>query len=236
MKYTYKIDNVNIVDEKVGVIYIPEDGTLRAHFKTLGVDSFAVPVIEKAIIANAPIELWYLEKERVEKHGKNVQTLIGRSRVFEEEATQEARVEEAERIPIEEVVANLKDHINSEITHLLQEYKNKYSREEVELWDRLYEQAVIITSNDDNYSLDKTSLIASLAEAKNISVTELAKKVIQRRANYEAHKEELVIESKRRLTKAKQLLEDHRNKKINRNTALDELGKLPFYQPVSDDE
>lgn len=234
MKYTYQIDNINELKDTVGVVYIPEDESLLAQYKQIGVSDFSRETVDREIIEQAPIELWALELEKRNKKTAVNSIKVGDRKEVDESETIQSRVDKMDKIPLVDIAEQLKVHIKDEISAILEEYKLKYSPEEVALWGKLLAQAELVGSGEP-IEEEQVRLLTQIAQAKNTSVNEMARKIKSKNAEYEANREALVVELKRKESLIDKLLSDNEAKKIGRKDVIDQFDKIPFFQPVDQD-
>lgn len=235
MKYTYTIENLNHMDNTIHVVYIPEDERLMSHFKRIPFDGEDTTTILKNIVANAPVELWELETERLPLKDE-LNHLIGKRQGCCFDDTFNERIESQEKVPVNDIVLSLKEHIKGELGNILNNFKGEYSPEEVETWDKLFQQAqeVVHVNGDLTKVTISVRYLSDMAEAKGRDLLEFAKKVIEKHDVYESTKEQLVVEVNKRLGVIDSLVQQHESKEIGRQTLIEELEKIPFFQPVSE--
>lgn len=231
MKYTYKIDSFNALEETLGVVYLPEDPTLLSHFKRLTVEDVNQTDIDKLIIANAPVELWQLEMDK-RASDKRLYLLVGKeSELLDGEATVTERTASNERVPVIDIANTLRQHLKQEAETLLRSHTAKYTAAEVESWEKLLTQAHAVTRAD---TVSDTDFIKRMADARGLPVTEFAQKVIAKHADYVALKEDTAISIREREAKITELLTQYDNKEIGRMDVLIAFEELPLFQPTTE--
>lgn len=229
MNYTYLIDNVNTLNESIGVVYIPDDDTLLSHFKKISSEGLNDSQIHQSIIEHAPIELWDLEIQK-KSATKKLNSLVGGKFNSDSAKTINERDKKVKSVPISILLSNLKQQINNEVSILTNAYKNEYSPDEIDKWDELKEQSLSVINENSSYDPAKVSFLQALATAKEISLIDMANKVIRKNREFEEFRESVIIEVKMKEVAIDKLLNEYNTKIITYDEAIEQMQQIPFIQ------